>query len=244
MRARSHPVLPHQVPGVSPGTGIIAFTKTRAATGARAAASGAVNPPSDWATSTTSSRPLMAPATRPAYPGRPAVSSSPGRSTAVASCPAARSSGTTRCQYQAVPPAPGMSTKELTSQSECRRETGVTGQRVGVLLGDELEADVVRTGVEVAGKLSGDHGRAAMRDQRVDQGVAAAATQVFLGPAQAAQVGRVVDQSEVRSAHPAPAERSGPRRVVVKHHLVLGREEGPGAEQGTCLGGVLGGHQV
>ena len=50
-------------------------------------------------------------ATASAYSGRPAAGSSPGRSTAIASCPASRSSGTTRCQYQAVPPAPGIKTK-------------------------------------------------------------------------------------------------------------------------------------
>ena len=68
-----------------------------------------------------------------------------------------------------------MSTNEVTTVPVPAR-AGVTGQRVGALFGDELDADVVRAGVEVAGKLRGDLGRAAMRDQRVDQRVAAAAS--------------------------------------------------------------------
>src|SRR5580700_6628972 len=55
----------------------------------------------------------MAATTASAYSGSPADSSAPGRSTATASWPRARSSGTTRCQYQAAPPAPGMRMKML-----------------------------------------------------------------------------------------------------------------------------------
>ena len=106
-------MLSHHAPGVSPGRGIIAFTKTIALTGTFFATRGAVKPPSDMATSTTLPRLprlLIAASTRLAYSGRPAVGSSPGRSTAIASCPAACSSGTTRCQNQATPPAPGIRT--------------------------------------------------------------------------------------------------------------------------------------
>src|SRR5580700_9583630 len=56
----------------------------------------------------------MAPTTASAYSGSPADSSAPGRSTATASWPRACSSGTTRCQYHAAPPAPGMRTNMLT----------------------------------------------------------------------------------------------------------------------------------
>ena len=76
-RACSEPVLPHQAPGVSLGSGIIALTRTRARTGTFAATSGAVKPPIDPATSTTSSRPSMADTTRSVYSGRPARESGP-----------------------------------------------------------------------------------------------------------------------------------------------------------------------
>src|SRR5215831_886651 len=46
-----------------------------------------------------------------AWPDKPACGSSPGRSTAMASRSASSSSGTTRCQYHATPPAPGTRTK-------------------------------------------------------------------------------------------------------------------------------------
>ena len=115
------PVLAHHAPGVSPGAGIIAFTSTTARSGALAATSGAVNPPSDCATRTTSSRLPIALRTRSVYSGSPAASSSPGRSTAVGWCPACCSSGTTRCQYQAAPPAPGIRTKPLICHPSRRR---------------------------------------------------------------------------------------------------------------------------
>jgi hypothetical protein len=94
-------VLSHHAPGVSPDDGIIAFTKTRACTGTFAATSGAVNPPNDCATITTSTRSPIEFTTSRVYSGRPASWSSPGRSTAITSCPSSCSSGTTRCQYQA-----------------------------------------------------------------------------------------------------------------------------------------------
>ena len=53
-------VLPHHSPAVSPGAGIIAFSRTSSATGDRWQASGALNAPIDWATSTTSSAPAPA----------------------------------------------------------------------------------------------------------------------------------------------------------------------------------------
>src|SRR5579864_4978756 len=59
----------------------------------------------------------MAAMTVSAYAGSPADSSAPGRSTATVSWPRARSSGTTRCQYHAAPPAPGMRTNMLTEAS-------------------------------------------------------------------------------------------------------------------------------
>src|SRR4051794_9183914 len=66
----------------------------------------------DWPT-TTSASPAAATAAS-AYSAKPASSSPAGRSTATAPCPRATSSGTTRCQYQACPPAPGMRRKLAT----------------------------------------------------------------------------------------------------------------------------------
>src|SRR5215218_2486033 len=86
------------------------------ATGMRVATIGAVNPPIDWATRTMSSveptpAAAIAATTASAYSGKPAVSSSQGRSTATQRCPAATSSGSTRCQYQESDAAPGIRTK-------------------------------------------------------------------------------------------------------------------------------------
>src|SRR6478609_10467849 len=92
----------------------MALSSTSRETGRRSATIGAVKPPIDCATTTTSSRPATASTTSAAYCGRPACGSSPGRSTATASWPACSSSGTTRCQYQAAPPAPGTSANVVT----------------------------------------------------------------------------------------------------------------------------------
>lgn len=54
-------------PSGSPGDGIIAATRTISSTGARSHASGAVNPPSEWATRTTSLRFPMAFTTASAF---------------------------------------------------------------------------------------------------------------------------------------------------------------------------------
>ena len=65
--AAAQPVLSHHAPGVSPGTGIMALTRTSSRTAARPQASGAVKAPSDCATSTTSRRPPMASRTSRVY---------------------------------------------------------------------------------------------------------------------------------------------------------------------------------
>jgi hypothetical protein len=96
--------------------------------GVRAQTTGAVKPPIDCATSTTSRRPPIASVTASAYSGSPADSSAPGRSTATASWPRACSSGTTRCQYQAAPPAPGTSTNTLIHSSLSPVPTYMTDQ--------------------------------------------------------------------------------------------------------------------
>ncbi len=86
----------------------MALTSTNCETGSRSATSGALKPAIDWATTTTS--PGGAAATiASAYSASPADSSAAGSSTATAVWPRSCSSGTTRCQYQAWPPAPGTS---------------------------------------------------------------------------------------------------------------------------------------
>ena len=107
-------------------------SRGQAGDGAFSHTSGAVNPPSDCATSTTSWRPPTASSTRRAYSGSPALSSSPGRSTATAAWPALCSSGTTRLQYQAAPPAPGIRTNPAhrrTGQTTTAGPRGRTGRR-------------------------------------------------------------------------------------------------------------------
>src|SRR5579859_8050484 len=85
-------------------------TRMSSSAGTRSQTSGAVNPPADCATTT---RPVLSPAaaaTVSAYSGRPAESSSQGRSGATVSWPRSRSSASTRCQYQPTSPAPWMKT--------------------------------------------------------------------------------------------------------------------------------------
>ncbi len=91
------------VPGSSRSAG------TTPTTGDRWQARGALNPPIDWATSTTSSAPAPAATMAWAWSARVAPGQL-GRSTANTSCPAWRSRGSTRCQYCALPPAPGTRT--------------------------------------------------------------------------------------------------------------------------------------
>lgn len=102
-RAASWPVLAHHSPGVSPGRGIIPLTSTRRDTGRRGQTSGAVNPPRDCPTTTRSVRSPTASTTVSTYSGRPARTSSPGRSTETTSRPRRPSSSLTPCQYQAEP---------------------------------------------------------------------------------------------------------------------------------------------
>ena len=69
-----------------------------------------VKAPSDCATRTRFEPLPTARTTASAYSGSPAASSAAGKPTAITSCPRRRSSGSSRCQYQAEPPAPGTRT--------------------------------------------------------------------------------------------------------------------------------------
>jgi hypothetical protein len=93
---------------VSPGTGIIALTKTSRSTRRRVQTMGAVKPPIDAATTMTSARSLIASTTASAYSDQPAVSSSAGSRIAIAWCPREASSGTSRCHSHGSPPPPGI----------------------------------------------------------------------------------------------------------------------------------------
>ena len=103
---------------------------------------------------------------------------------------------------------------------------------------------MVRTGVEVRGDPVCHGGRVAVHDERVDQGVAAAVGEVGVGPAQAPEVARVVAQVQVRAVDGGPAERAGGDGIGVEHHLLLGRQQRPVAEDLAGLPGVVGGGQV
>jgi GNAT superfamily N-acetyltransferase len=103
-------VLAHQSPGGSPGDGTIPASSTSRSTGTRSQTSGAVNPPNDWATTTSPVRSPMASTTVSAYSDSPAESSSQGRSGATTSCPRLRSSASSRCQNHPLSAAPWIST--------------------------------------------------------------------------------------------------------------------------------------
>jgi hypothetical protein len=104
----------HQSAKSSPGAGIIAATRMRSSTGRRPHTSGAVKPPSECPTTTTSLRAPIPRTTVSVYSDRPADSSSLGRSTTTGSWPRSRSAGATRCQSQPLPPPPWMSANVAT----------------------------------------------------------------------------------------------------------------------------------
>ena len=98
---KTWPVFAHQSPGDSPGHGAIAATRTSKDTSSRPQTSGAVNPPSDCATTMTALAPTAPPTasttastTASAYSASPARSSSQGRSTAITSWPSDVNRGT------------------------------------------------------------------------------------------------------------------------------------------------------
>ncbi len=83
----------------------------------------------------------------------------------------------------------------------------VSGQRVGVRLGQELHGNVVGARVEVRADAGRDRRRVASSDERIDQRVAARAGQVGVAPPESAQVGRVVDEAEVGLVDLGTADR-------------------------------------
>src|SRR5713226_1282943 len=125
-RASAWPVLAHQSPAVSPGFGTMALSSTRRSTGTRSHTSGAVKPPSDWPTTMSWRRSPIALTTMSVYSASPAELSAAGRSGATTSWPRPRSSGTSRCQYAAAPPAPGMRTYVAIVASACGRRHSVS----------------------------------------------------------------------------------------------------------------------
>ncbi|HET6918589.1 MAG TPA: hypothetical protein VFI46_03885 [Jiangellaceae bacterium] len=78
-------VFDHHALKVSPGTGIIALSRTSRSTGRRAQTIGAVKPPIDAATTMTWLRAPRASTTASAYSDQPPASSSDGNRTAIAS---------------------------------------------------------------------------------------------------------------------------------------------------------------
>ena len=108
---------------------------------------------------------------------------------------------------------------------QCGGERAQAGQRVGAGRGEQLEADVVRAGVEVGADPGRDGGRVPVHDERVDQRVAAAVGEVGVRPAQPPEVARVVAQVQVGAVDGGPAERAGRDGVGVEHHLLLGGEQ-------------------
>jgi hypothetical protein len=109
--------------------------------GVRAQTSGAVKPASDWATRMVPFRSAIARTTMSVYVERPASLSSPGRSTATASCPAARMIGTTRCQYQAIPPDPGTRTNDAIGIFQAiPPDPGTTNDAIGIFLSRRCNA--------------------------------------------------------------------------------------------------------
>src|SRR6266851_5211199 len=125
-RASAWPVLAHHSPAVSPGFGTMALSSTRRSTGTCSHTSGAVKPPSDWPTTMSWRRSPIALTTMSVYSASPAELSAAGRSGATTSWPRPRSSGTSRCQYAAAPPAPGMSTYVAIVTSACGRGHSVS----------------------------------------------------------------------------------------------------------------------
>ena len=123
-------------------------------------------------------------------------------------------------------------------------QLAVAVERVGALLADGLDRDVVGAGVEMLLDPCGGSRRVTVADEGVDERLAAALGEVVLAPPEAAQIGEVVAQLEVRLGHDPPGEVSGLVRVGLDHDLLLRREQGVLAEQFACLAGVLGCGQI
>src|SRR5215469_3459850 len=82
-------------------------------------------------------------------------------------------------------------------QPERARKLGVSRQWITAGFGQQLDDHVVRACFEVRGELRRNLLRAAVRDERVDQPVAAAIGDIRVGETEAAQVRGVVDQMKV-----------------------------------------------
>ena len=99
----------------------------------------------------------------------------------------------------------------MRTPSECQRPRQLPAARQQVIAwtGEQLAGDVAGASAEMLSQPRRDLASLTVRDQRVDQGVAAVPAQVGIAPARTARVAGVVDKSEIGTAHPAAAQVNG-----------------------------------
>ena len=107
-----------------------------------------------------------------------------------------------------------------------------------------LYADVVGAGFQVGGEADGDGLRGAVEDEGVDEAVAAAVGDVGGAEAVAEQVVDVVAQAKVWVGDEVAADGAGVAGVGTDDDLVLGREQGAGAEDVAGVTGVVGDDEI
>ena len=108
---------------------------------------------------------------------------------------------------------------------------------------DRLDADVVGAGLEVLEDAPSDLVLVAPRHERVDERVAAAAGEIFLGEPEPTQVVGVVRQREIPGESLA-AEPPCLGRIVLQQDELLGGEQLSGPQDRAGPLGVLDRHEV
>lgn len=109
---------------------------------------------------------------------------------------------------------------------------------------EHLYADVVGAGLQVGGEAGRDGLRGAVEDDGVDESVAAAVGDVGGAEAVAEQDADVVAQAKVWADDEVAAEGAGVAGVGTDNDLVLGREQGAGAEDVAGVMGVAGDDEI
>lgn len=120
----------------------------------------------------------------------------------------------------------------------------VTRHRVVAGGHQHLYADVVGAGFQVGGEAGGDGLRGAVEDEGVDECVAATVGDVGWSEAVAKQVVDVVTQAKVGAGDEVAADGTGVVDVGADDDLVLGREQGAGAEEVAGVTGVVGNDEI
>src|SRR2546423_1155053 len=140
--------------------------------------------------------------------------------------------------------APRETESGLLSSQESARELLVRGNGVGAFCGEDLDRNVVGTGVEVGAQAGGDRRGGAVQHKGVDETVAAPAPDVVVGVAVPTEVVRVVPQLEIRFRDEQAADGACDFGIRLEDDLVLGGDDNVRAEELTGGARVGGNHEI